>query len=462
MITVVGLGLKENDLSYSSHLLLTKEKNIFVKTGLSQTYAYFEKNNISHKTLDFVYEQAQDFDMLDKLICEFLVEQQNTFGDLVYCVDGSGYDDRSVIMLLQQVQAIILPAVGRSMACSKPSLAHIGISAYELINNKNFDYATNLSLCVYDIDNAYIASEVKLRLSNLLGEELKVEFCGKQIRLYELDRQKEYDYTSVLYCPPLNIHQKSRYNFIDLLNIMDRLRGENGCPWDIAQTHKSIRQNAIEEAYELVQAIDNDDIDNMIEECGDVILQAVFHCTIGSDCGEFNASDALSCLCQKLIFRHTHIFGDVIANDEQQALQAWDNAKAQEKHYDGFSEKMHGIAKSIPSVMRAKKVQSVAKKAGMDFDNLDDVVDKIQEELNELLSAKLENECIEGGDLLFSIVNLLRWKNIDPEVALTNAIDKFITRFEYVEKNCDCNIKDATAQQLDKLWEAAKLEDSKR
>ena len=337
-------------------------------------------------------------------------------------------------------------------------MASLVISAYELAGMRGFNYDTRTSLCVSDIDNVLIASEVKLILQNVLGDEEIAYFNGKQIAIYELDRQGEYNYATTLYVPPKKLVDKSRFNFSDLYQIMRILRGENGCQWDKVQTHESIRQNAVEEAYELVEAINNDDIDNIIEESGDLFLQSIFHCVIAEDCGEFSLEDCLSGICRKLIDRHTHIFGDVVANTPEEALKAWDNAKAKEKKYASASDKIDKIAGALPALMRAYKVQKAVGKVGFEFDDFEQVVGKIREEIDEFCNAKTVDELEdEGGDILIAVVNALRWKDVDPEIALSRAIDKFVKRFKYVEEKCGGDMKDKSLDQLNALWEEAKI-----
>ena len=455
MITVVALGCKRGQLTLEGAEEIDKAKKVFVKTALTDTYEYFKDKGIECISLDFIYEKSQNFDELDEEIASYLLAQQ---GDIVYCVNGSGYEDRSVELLMQKGEVKILPSVSFGIAGGKPSVASTLISAYELATLKGFNYDTRLTLRVTDIDNSLIASEVKLILQNILGDEESVYFNGKPISVYELDRQDEYNYATTLFVPAKNLVDKQRFNFSDLYQIMRILRGENGCQWDKAQTHESIRQNAVEEAYELVEAINNDDIDNIVEESGDLFLQSIFHCVIGEDCGEFSLEDCLSGICRKLIDRHTHIFGDVVANTPEEALKAWDAAKAKEKHYSSASDKIDKIAGALPALMRAYKVQKAVGKVGFEFDNFEQVVGKVREELDEFCSAKTADELEdEGGDILLAAVNVLRWKKVEPEIALSRAIDKFVKRFKYVEEKCGGDMQSKSLDELNALWEEAKV-----
>ena len=455
MITVVALGCAKGQLTIMGAETIDKASKVFVKTALTDTYEYFKDKGIDCVSLDFIYEKSQNFDELDEEIANYLISQNQ---DLLYCVNGSGYDDRSVALLMQKRDVKVIPSVSFGIAGGKPSMASTLISAYELVGLKGFNYDTRLSLCVTDIDNSFIASEVKLVLQNILGDEETAFFNGKEIAIYEMDRQAAYDYATTLFIPSKNLVDKQRFNFSDLYQIMRILRGENGCQWDKAQTHESIRQNAVEEAYELVEAINNDDIDNIVEESGDLFLQSIFHCVIAEDMGEFSLEDCLSGICRKLIDRHTHIFGDVVANTPEEALKAWDNAKAKEKHYSSASDKIDKIAKALPSLMRAYKVQKSASKVGFEFDDFEQVVGKVREEIEEFCNSKTADELEdEGGDILLAVVNALRWKKVEPEIALSRAIEKFVKRFKYVEEKCGADMQSKSLDELNALWEEAKI-----
>lgn len=468
MITVVGLGINDGDLSLSGAVAIDNAEFVVVKTALTDTYKYFEKKGIAHETLDSFYEQSDDFEILDEKIAEYLVSLKDK--NVVYCVNGNGSDDRSVIKLSSMCDIKIISGVSRELCvlAKHPSTNVVKVSAYDIAGDKAFGYDKTLPLVVVDIDNEFIASSVKEILSRVVGEEVQIVFFkGEQesvICTYELDRQSNFGYDCGVYVAPFGLTDKQEYNYNDLLRIMYKLRGKNGCEWDKAQTHQSIRKNLIEEAYELVEAIENEDIENIIEESGDVILQGVFHSVIGEDEGEFNANECLTHLCNKLVTRHTHIFGDVVANNAEEALKAWEAAKAKEKSQSNLQSKIQGVAKALPSLQKAAKYQKYLSKIGMDFENLSQIKDKILEELQEVLSAKgadLEMEC---GDLLFAVTNLLRFLGVDGEVALNKACAKFANRVCYMDKECErkgLQLKDLTADEQDKLWQEAKKNENR-
>lgn len=256
---------------------------------------------------------------------------------------------------------------------------------------------------------------------------------------------------------------KSEYNLDDLISIMRILRSPNGCPWDKVQTHKSIRDNFIEETYEAVEAIDTEDSVLLKEELGDVLMQIIFHTLMEEEQGRFNFDSVCDGVCKKLIIRHPHIFSDTTAETPEEVLKNWDNIKMEEKSQATFSDSVDSVAKSLPSLIRAQKVQKRASKAGMDFPSLDDAFDKISEETEELKQAVSSNNkdklSDELGDLLFSVVNVARFLKVDSEHALYDATDKFATRFRKVENLCierGIDMKTADISLIDSLWEEVK------
>jgi len=222
----------------------------------------------------------------------------------------------------------------------------------------------------------------------------------------------------------------------DLRKIIALLRSEDGCPWDREQTHESIRRNFIEETYEACEAIDAKDPDLLREELGDVLTQVIFHARIEEEQGRFNLDDVADVTCKKLIFRHPHIFGDTSVSDTEEVLLNWDELKRQEKHHETTAQAMEAVARSLPATWRAEKIQDKARKVGFDWPDAPPAVTKLEEELAELKTAMADGTGIreELGDLLFSVINVARLLEIDPEAALHEASDKFIRRFAYLEQ----------------------------
>ena len=234
----------------------------------------------------------------------------------------------------------------------------------------------------------------------------------------------------------LNFERKESYDVEDLRQIVRLLRGPGGCPWDGEQTHESIRRNFIEEAYEVAEAIDEGSPDHLREELGDVLLQVLFHASIEEDAGRFDLDDVADGICKKLIFRHPHVFGNEHAETVGQVLTSWEELKRQEKGQATYTDTLNSVAKSLPGLWRAEKLQSKAEKAGFEWPDASAAMDKLGEEFRELRTAVEEHSNVEEelGDLLFAAVKIARFHGIDPEEALAGTCEKFIRRFHGVEQ----------------------------
>lgn len=251
------------------------------------------------------------------------------------------------------------------------------------------------------------------------------------------------------------------YTLKDLETIISLLRHPGGCPWDMEQTHESIRRDLLEESYEVVEAIDEQDPEHLKEELGDLLEQVVFHADIEKDAGRFTLDDVADGICKKLIYRHPHVFGSVAVAGTEEVLTNWDDLKRVEKQQESYTDTLNAVAKSLPALWRAEKVQKKAKKAGFDWNEVQGALDKVSEETQELRQAIQEgtNVAEELGDLLFAAVNVSRFVKVDPEVALNAATDKFTARFAKVEqlaREMGQDMKDLSLEELDKLWEQAK------
>ncbi|MGN0515698.1 nucleoside triphosphate pyrophosphohydrolase [Eubacterium sp.] len=256
---------------------------------------------------------------------------------------------------------------------------------------------------------------------------------------------------------------KQRYNIDDLVAIIKVLRAPGGCPWDREQTHESIKKNFIEETYEVVEAINKNSSDMLREELGDVLLQIVLHTQMEEEKGSFTFDDVANDIVQKLVIRHPHVFGDVVADNTAEALNSWDAAKLKSKGQKTQTESMISVPRELPALMRAQKIQHKAAKIGFDWDNAYEAFEKLYEEINELKTAmehgsraEIDDEL---GDVLFSCVNISRFVGADSEEALTASTDKFLSRFALVEqmaKEQGIDMKSSSIEQLDELWDKAK------
>ncbi|MDR1172306.1 MAG: nucleoside triphosphate pyrophosphohydrolase [Bacteroidales bacterium] len=253
----------------------------------------------------------------------------------------------------------------------------------------------------------------------------------------------------------------AKESFGRLIDIMDELRVK--CPWDQKQTIESLRYLTIEETYELADAILENDMDDIRKELGDILLHIVFYAKIASETGQFTLTDVIDGICNKLVFRHPHVFGDVSVNNAEDVKTNWENLKIKE----GNKSILAGVPKSLPAIVKANRVQDKVRAVGFDWDEREQVWDKIEEELSELKVEidRMDAEKIEAefGDLLFSLVNAARLYGIDPEAALERTNKKFIKRFNYLEQHTIKAGRPLTSMTLDEMnaiWEEAKKEDS--
>lgn len=259
----------------------------------------------------------------------------------------------------------------------------------------------------------------------------------------------------------MDFNFKERYDINDMLEIMRILRSENGCPWDKEQDHHSIRKDFIEEVYEVIEAIDTEDTELLREELGDVLLQVVFHARIEEEQNSFAFGDVVNDICQKLIIRHPHVFGEVKADTSDEVLKNWNNIKQETKGQETYTETLESVCSALPALMRAQKVGQRAKRAGMDFENVQSAIEALESELAELKAAISANSNVEEelGDVLFSAVNVARHCGFDSEEALTRSTDKFISRFAKTEELIrfqGIDMRSLNIDELDAYWQQAK------
>ena len=448
MITVIGLGNERGDLTEKGKRAIENAvatgAKILVRTALTRSYQTVKDLGVAHICLDGVYQKSRSFSTLAQNLAKAVIESGE---NAVYLVDGSANEDYSVKALIRKTRGKIeiidgvskVTAIARSVGLS--GCSYTAVSAYELAE-KAQEGNLALPLIVYDLDDRGLASDCKLLLGDLYGEEIAVKYTcqnkTKKTYLFEADRQKEYDYSSALAIERIPLLEKTRFSIADLQEIIACLRAPNGCPWDRVQTNESIKMSAVEEAYELVDAIDLEDDEKILEETGDILLQAVFHAVIKAETGAFNLTDVLTGLCQKLITRHTHVFGQDTATEEEGALSVWEKNKKEEKHHVTYADSVNDVPKCFPAAMRAQKIGKRASKAGMDFASVADATAKLNEEIAEFTDAyqsgdaeKTEREL---GDVLFSIVNIGRKAGCDCEKALKESAERFAKRFTLAEK----------------------------
>lgn len=479
MLKIMGLGPGAYEaLTIGALKELKNNKNIYFRTEKHPTVDFLKDEGIKFESYDHAYEKYDSFDDVYKYIAEDLITKIKDDEDLIYAVPGHPLvAEKSVVNLIElckenNIQYEVLPAVSFVDAMMEALQVDPieGVKIIDAFDMKNQILDKRVGTIITQVYNNFIASEVKLRLLEGYEDDTEIIFVRaagveglesiRKIPLYELDWQEDIDYLTSIYIPKDLGNKK---DFQDLLDIIETLRNPGGCPWDREQTHESLKSALLEECYEVIDAIENEDEDALIEELGDVLLQVVFHASIGKEDGYFDIMDVIGGISNKMINRHPHVFGNEEANTSEQVLVNWDEIKKEEKGIKTLTEEMQNIAKSLPATTRAYKVQKKAKKVGFDWDDVNCAMDKVKEELNEIKEVYNceDKSIIEGevGDLLFACINVARFLEVDGELALDKTIKKFIKRFSYIENEAiksNKNLKDMTLEEMDKLWEEAK------
>lgn len=479
MLKIMGLGPGAYEaLTIGALKELKNNKNIYFRTEKHPTVDFLKDEGIKFESYDHAYEKYDSFDDVYKYIAEDLITKIKDDEDLIYAVPGHPLvAEKSVINLIElckenNIQYEVLPAVSFVDAMMEALQVDPieGVKIIDAFDMKNQILDKRVGTIITQVYNNFIASEVKLRLLEGYEDDTEIIFVRaagveglesiRKIPLYELDWQEDIDYLTSIYIPKDLGNKK---DFQDLLDIIETLRNPGGCPWDREQTHESLKSALLEECYEVIDAIENKDEDALIEELGDVLLQVIFHASIGKEDGYFDIMDVIGGISNKMINRHPHVFGNEEANTSEQVLVNWDEIKKGEKGIKTLTEEMQNIAKSLPAATRAYKVQKKAKKVGFDWDDVNCAMDKVKEELNEIKEVYNceDKSIIEGevGDLLFACINVARFLEVDGELALDKTIKKFIKRFSYIENEAiknNKNLKDMTLEEMDKLWEEAK------
>ncbi len=481
-ITVVGLGAGDLDqLPYGIYRTLKQADQLYLRTKEHPVVAQLASEGVALTSFDEVYEQHDGFAEVYADIVERLLGKVQEAGHIVYAVPGHPLvAERTVQLLLEEgPNRGVQIEIGGGQSFIDPLFARLHIDPIEgfsLLDGTALSahqVSPGLHTIIAQVYDAFVASDVKLTLMEVLPDDYVVTVATavgvagqeriESVPLYELDRVEHFGNLSLVYVPPTTDDTVSYRQFSYLKEIVAILRSPDGCPWDREQTHQSIRKNLIEETYEVLETIDDEDPDAMCEELGDLLMQIMLHSQIAAEDGYFTVDDVVATLNEKLVRRHPHVFGEKSANDSEEALANWQEIKAQEKAAKGIdvaaASKLSGIPRDLPALMYAYKLQKKAAEVGFDWDDIADVYKKVEEEYNELREASAEERAGELGDLLFAVVNLARFLKIDPEEALALTNNKFKKRFSYMEgklHEAGRTFEQTDLQEMDKWWEEAK------
>lgn len=484
---IVGLGPGSIDsLTLGAVNRIHSGKTHFLRTLKHPSVEYFKENNILFKSFDDIYDTKDSFDEVYKTIVSELIEAVKKHGEINYYVPGNPMvAEKTVQLLINSLSEDEIEIVS-GISFIEPILEIVnkdpidGLKILDGTDIKSSDLDINSHAIITQIYNTSVSSEVKLILMETYPDEYRVSLIHnagisgseivENIPLYEIDHSKNIGVLTSLFIPKIEKDQYPIYDYNDITGIMKRLRSDNGCPWDREQDHLSIRAGILEEAYELVEALNENDIDHIAEELGDLLLQVVFHTQIALEEGEFNPIYVTTSLANKLITRHPHVFFQKNVDNSSEVVYNWDKIKYQSRNISQLSEMLRNIPR-LPALMKSYKVQEKAAQIGFDWEDINGSSDKITEEHNEVLEAyrlngkgdfELEGEI---GDLLFAVVNLSRFLEINPELALGRTTEKFIKRLEIMEykaKEKGIQLKDLDLEELDNLWDLAKKDEGSK
>jgi len=476
-IKIIGLGPGgKNYLTIEAYKEIIKSDICYLRTEKHPVIGYLEEEGANFISYDEVYEEMENFDKVYESIALDLIEKSKE-KDVVYCVPGNPFVAERTVEILREKEeseelnltyvygASFIDAI---ITTIKRDPVH-GFKIHDSLLLKEFTPETKIDNLFIQVYDKRIASDLKLALSKYYDDEYKVivvrgagiegEEKVEEINLFQLDRLDYLDYLTSVYVP--GTLKNAKHDFFDLVDTMEKLRGENGCPWDKVQTHETMIPCFLEETYEAIDAIKKYDIDEMVEELGDVLLQIVFHSQIGAEDGYFDIFDVIDGIVKKLINRHPHVFSDMTVESANEVTVNWEKIKNKEKSFVSYYEKMSKVPVSFPGLLKANKIQKIAADVGFDWGDVSGAVDKLKEELSEVEEVMDDNSKLqeELGDLLFSVVNVCRIKKINPELALEVTNNKFKDRFKYIEDEVNKRgekITEKTLSELDFLWEEAK------
>lgn len=480
-ITVVGLGPAGLDLVPPRSRQVLEAGPVYLRTARHPAAEeLLSSGRTDIRSFDDLYEKAESFEALyAQIVAELICAARKA--DIVYAVPGHPLVAEDTVRRLRDeapssgIELEILPAVSclDTIFISLGLDPAAGLEVRDALTIDSRPLNPAVPLILLQVYSRLVAGDVKLKLMEVYPPEHPVKLVRaagasgqeavEELPLYELDR-RPCDHLTSLYVPPLPVREVCRYPLDPLVEVMAALRGPHGCPWDKEQTHALLRRYLIEECYEVIEAIDENDMHKLREELGDLLLQVVFHARLAEEAGHFNINDVIHEIVAKMIRRHPHVFGETRVKDSAEVLANWQEIKRQEKEEAGETPTaIGGVPRALPALLRAYKVQGRAARVGFDWPNVEGAWEKVREEMEELKAAAAAGDktavAEELGDLLFAVVNVARFLKVEPELALATTTRKFEERFSFIEQSAAAMgrpLNDLTLDEMDALWEKAK------
>ena len=478
-ITIIGLGASDLDqLPLGIYKKLKTAEHLYVRTEQHPVLEELKTEGLSFLSFDAVYEKNDEFEGVYEEIVRQLVELAKEHS-IMYAVPGHPLVAEQTVQLLIQAekQGKVKIQIEGGQSFLDPIFGALRIDpieGFQLLDGTSFkrdEVQMNAHVLIGQVYDAFSASEVKLTLMDKYPDDYEVTIVTAagsskesltKVPLFELDRVMKLDNLTTLYVPPIHEKENRLKEWQTLRQIIADLRGPNGCPWDKDQTHTTLKKYAVEEVYELLQAIDEEDDDHIVEELGDVLLQVFLHAQIGEDNGYFSMEDVLNSIASKMIRRHPHVFGDVKADNSEDVIRNWQHIKSEENK-DSQTFLLEGEIRADSSLLTSFNYQKKVAKVGFDWPDVAGAWEKFEEELDEwkteLAEGTKESQVDELGDVLFTIVNLARFYHLSPEQAMIQANKKFKNRFQFIEESVKSGKGDFSAytlEELDQFWKDAK------
>ena len=477
-IIIVGLGPGDvNLMTRQAWQVLEQAGEVYLRTG-KHPAAQHLPDSVQVHTFDYLYEQSESFEQVYETIIAQIMELGDRPQGIIYAVPGHPFVAEATgpeIARRARQEGIPLRVV-EGLSFLEPTLTALGldpfpqtslVDALELTQAHVPPFPTSAPALIAQLYSREVAADVKLTLMSFYPDEHPVRLVHsagtpdeqvEELALYEIDRSPHTGLLTCLYLPALP--EETSFEFF--LEVIAHLRAPDGCPWDRQQTHQTLRADLLEETYEALDALDTNDPDAIQEEFGDLLLQIVLQAQIASDEGEFTMADVLQGISSKIVRRHPHVFGEERVADAQGVLKNWERLKAEERAEKNNSEAglLSGISLALPALTQAEQYQKRAARVGFDWPEVQGVLDKVDEEIQEVLAAQdLEEKAAEIGDLLFAVVNLARWYQVDAESALREANLRFRERFGYIERIASekgRSLSDLSLDEMEALWQEAK------
>ncbi len=473
VVHVLGLGPGPADLlTLRAMELLAAGGEVLVRTSRHPCVERLRERGVRMRFLDHCYREAATMEEAYRRMAEEVMRAAEERGTACYAVPGHPLvAERSVRLLMDSgVELRLHPAVSfldaffSSLRCD-PLEGMLLVDGERLAAGERAVLDPRVGVVIAQVDSRMKASDVKLCLLEVYppGHETAVVTAAgdegervEWIPLEELDRGERFDHLTTIYVPPLR--DEEIYDFRRLQDVVARLRGPGGCPWDRRQTHETLARHMVEEAHEAVDAIRQSDWEHLAEELGDLLLQIMLHAQMAREAGEFDIRDVIRGISTKLIRRHPHVFGESKATDAEEVALEWEELKQNERK-EGDS-LLSSVPLGLPALSYSHSIQRRAAGVGFDWKEYDGILDKLVEELRELKHASTHQEKVhEFGDILFALVNAARWQGVDPEEALRLANERFSRRFRYMEEVCrnrGMSLRDLSFEEQNALWEEAK------